>query len=197
MLAVLEQRRLIVPFSETDEIAAIIARAAIADGRGDIARRALKLGLLNNGDTATFALIARDFDADLHAQLMEATRKKAQSGYFNIDPPGWRSVTSYTVPFRDLDAGTKRMVIEDRWVKLQGTPDSDYPNKEYLQHRIFDVQESLAQTMASYDVARALQWLSEIKDDRNQWNNRLASTRISIVVKALTSSAQREPLGAG
>ena len=42
-----------------------------------------------------------------------------------------------------------------------------------------------------YDVARALQWLGEIKDDRDQNNNRLEATRLAIVATALTPPASR------
>ncbi len=193
-LDALDKVQAVIQSAETYEIAATIARAAIADGRNDIARRALSFGL-NDRDadgSGALALIARPFDADLAARLMEVARVNSLANNSMFDLAGWADVAAYAVALRDLDAGAGRLLLEDQWAKRQQQnikfpiPDEDYNHREIIR-----AQEKLAWAMASYDVGRAMLWLSQIKDDRDKWNNGLERTRLAIVVAALTPPDRR------
>ena len=179
---------------ETYQIAAIIAHAAIVQGQSEIARRALKFGLSDRDATGSgaLALIARPFDADLSAQLMEIARKNSLGGNSPFEPAGWRDVAAYAFALRDFDAGAGRLLLEDQWNKRQqSNVKYSIPDEEYNQQRLVVSQEKLAWAMSIYDLPRALQWLSEIKDERNDWNSGLDRTRLQILVSALTPPERR------
>ena len=196
-LDALDQVRAVIQSGDVYEIAGIIARKAITDGQPEIARRALKLGL---SDTYTggsgapiLALISRPFDADLAAQLMEVARKNATPYVAHIDPiGGWSDVATYAIALRDLDAGAGRLLLEKSWAELPQT--FDVADAEHLQRQRIITQEKLAWAMAFYDLPRALQWLGEIKDTRDEWNNGLERTRLAILVAALTPPQRRSLL---
>lgn len=194
-LDALDKVQAVIQSGDTYEIAAIIARAAIADGQSEIARRALKLGLRDSytggSGALTLAIIARPFDAELSSQLMEVGRKNAMSDNAPFEPAGWSDVSAYAIALRDIDAGAGRLILEDQWAKRAQTPAQSTVDEEYAKIMLIRGQEKLAWAMAFYDVERALQWLSEIKDDRNQWNNGLESTRLAILVAALTPPERR------
>ncbi|RYG62941.1 hypothetical protein EON80_22170 [bacterium] len=170
-LDALDQVRQVIQSGEVYEIAANIARQAVADGQSEI---------------------ARPFDADLAAQLMEVARKNALTNFSGVDPTGWSDVSAYAVALRDSDAGVGRLMLEDQWAKRQQTPQSNKLfEKEYGHQMLIKAQEKLAWAMAFYDVSRALQWLSEIKDDRDEGNNGLERTHLAILVAALTPPERR------
>ena len=193
-LDALDKVQAVIQSGETYEIAAIIAHAAIASGQSEIARRALKFGLSDRDATGSgaLALIARPFDADLAAQLMEIARKNSLGGNSPFEPAGWRDIAAYAFALRDFDAGAGRLLLEDQWSKRQ-QPNVKYsiPDEAYNHQRLVVSQEKLAWAMSIYDLPRALQWLSEIKDDRNGSNNGLERTRLAILVAALTPTERR------
>ncbi|RYG69869.1 hypothetical protein EON80_08985 [bacterium] len=83
-------------------------------------------------------------------------------------------------------------MLEDQGAKRQQTPQGNtFPDKEYQRRMLIIGQEKLAWAMAFYDVSRALQWLNEIKDDRDKWNNGLERTHLAILVAALTPPERR------
>ncbi len=193
-LDALDKVQAVIQSGETYEIAAIIAHAAIASGQSEIARRALNFGLLDRDaeGSGALALIARPFDADLSAQLMEIARKNSLGGHSPFEPAGWSDVAAYAFALRDFDAGAGRLLLEDQWSKRQ-QPNVKYsiPDEAYNHQRLVVSQEKLAWAMSIYDLPRALQWLGEIKDDRNESNNGLDRTRLEILVAALTPPQRR------
>ncbi len=193
-LDALDQVQAVIQSSDVYAVAAIIARAAIAQNQPEIARRALKLGLRDSytdgSGAPTLALIARPFDAELSAQLMEVARKNATPYVAHIDPiGGWRDVATYAIALREFDAGAGRLLLEKSWAELPQT--FTVADAEHLRSQRIVTQEKLAWAMAFYDVPRALQWLGEIKDDRDEWNNGLERTRLAILVAALTPPERR------
>ena len=193
-LYALDQVQAVIQSADTYQIAATIARAAIASGQTEIARRALKFGLSDRDaeGSGALAMIARPFDAQLSAQLMEVARKNALRTNEPFEPAGWADVAAYAVALRDLDASAGRLLLEDQWAgRGQQNIKFPIPDEEYNKRKIIRAQEKMAWAMAFYDVGRALQWLSEIKDDRNQWNNGLERTRLAILVAALTPPSRR------
>ena len=192
-LDALDKVQAVIQSGENYQIAATIARAAIANGQSDIARRALKFGLTNRyaDGSGALALIARGFDADLAAQLMEVARKNATTNFSPFDPDGWADVASYAVALCEFDASAGRLLLEDQWARRQQPAKFRIPDEEYNKRELIKAQEKLAWAMAFYDVPRALQWLGEIKDDRDKSNNGLERTRLAIVVAALTPPERR------
>ena len=192
-LDALDKVQAVIQSGETYQIAATIARAALADGRDDIARRALSFGLNDRyaDGSGALALIARPFDADLAAQLMEIARVNSLGNNGPFEPKGWADVAAYAVALREFDAGAGRLLLEDQWARRQQPAKFGIPDEEYNQREIIKAQEKLAWAMAFYDVGRAMLWLSQIKDTRDQSNNGLERTRLAIVVAALTPPSRR------
>ena len=192
-LDALDKVQAVIQSGETYQIAATIARAALANGQTDIARRALRFGLTDRyaDGSGALALIARPFDADLAAQLMEVARVNSLGNNSPFEPAGWADVAAYAVALREFDAGAGRLLLEDQWDKRQHPPANPRFDEQYERQRLIEGQEKLAWAMAFYDVGRALQWLSEIKDDRNETNNGIERTRLAIVVAALTPPSRR------
>ena len=193
-LDALDDARKVVASDEVFDIAFSIARTAIAQGQTELARRALRLGLL---DTSTggvgapaLAMLARSFDAELAAQLMNKARQNAtrDSG----DVPGWSDVAAYAFALREFDADMGLLMLENQWALRQQLPDG--LEAEDSRAGLIVGQEKLAWAMAVYDLPRALQWLSEIKDDRNESNNGIERTRREILASALTPPAERPAL---
>ena len=185
-------------------IGAAIARDAMADGQNEIARRALRLGLLTGWSEAkgapALAMIACPFDVELARQLLDKSKEKVFSEYRGFDfdgqNKGWREVAFYAFALRDFDAGLGRVLLEDQWakrLKAATAPDAQPADTEAKWARISLAREQskLARTMASYDVPRALQWLDAIKFESDQSNNDLEYTRLAIIATALAPPAQR------
>ena len=124
-LDALDKVQAVIQSGETYQIAAIIAHGAIANGQNEIARRALKFGLSDRDadGSGALALIARPFDADLSAQLMEIARKNSLGGNSPFEPAGWRDVAAYAFALRDFDASAGRLLLEDQWSKRQQPPE--------------------------------------------------------------------------
>ena len=192
-LDALDKVQAVIQSGETYQIAAIIARAAIADGRGDIARRALRLGLRDRDaeGSGALALVARPFDAELAAQLMEKARVSAMPNNGPFEIAGRADVAAYAFALREFDAGVGRLLLEDQWAKRQQPPGKPRFDEESERRDLIRQQEKLAWAMSVYDTERALQWLSEIKDDRNEYNNGIERTRLAILVAALTPPERR------
>ena len=178
-------------------IALTIARAAIADGRDEIARRALRVGLSGNysNTEGTFALamVARDFDASIAEQLLarfrQSTLSQESARTEATRNQGWRNVAAYAFTLSEFDAGTGRLLLEDQWAKRRTAPPA--VQSDYESWAAINEQQNLAWAMAIYDLPRALQWLGEIKDERDQYNSRLELTRVAILTLALATSSQR------
>lgn len=191
-LDALDKVRDAVDSGEVYQIAATIARAALAQNQSDLARRALRLGLRDGyGDgygASMLALEARPFDPDLARQLLDKARQNVRSSG-NFLYPGSLDAESYALALHDFDAGAGRLLLEDQWalwLQMPASPQASHPRDDRAR-----AQEKLARAMAVYDVPRALQWLGEIKDDRDQTNNGLAATRLSILATALAPPTRR------
>jgi len=123
---------------------------------------------------------------------MGFSHKYATINFSGVDPAGWSDVATYAIALRDFDAGAGRLMLEDQWAKRQQAPaKSDFHSEDYMNRQRIITQEKLAWAMAFYDVPRALKWLSEIKDDRDEWNNGIERTRMAILVAALTPPERR------
>ena len=192
-LDALDKVQAVIQSGDTYQIAATIARAAIANGESDIARRALSFGL---GDryavgSGALALVARPFDPILAAQLMEKARISARPNNSMFEPAGWADVAAYAFALHEFDPASGRLLLEEQWARRQQPPEKPRFDEEYERRDLIKQQEQLAWAMSVYDLARALQWLSEIKDDRDQWNNGLERTRLAIIVAVLTPPERR------
>ena len=100
-----------------------VARAAIASGQNEIARRALRLGLQNEyaepRTASALALLAREFDADLAAELLEFARGRALA---ENSADKRRDVADYAFALREFDAGRGRLLLEEQWALQHADP---------------------------------------------------------------------------
>ena len=173
---------------ETRQAALVVARAALAQNKPEIARRAVLLGLQDNYRNAvgasSLALMARSFAPDEAQQLLEHASEVAKEDDFER-ANRMRPLANYAFALHEFDAGLGRLLIEDQWALEQAkprVPDDDWQRA--------DAQENLAWALSVYDLPRALQWLDGIADNRGE-NSRLNQARIAIAVAALATPEQR------